>query len=204
MGVANYKIEDRQFSPTGDDLIPAQVNGGHAVMKSLVAADLEIYLVLPRTVFPMKAAATDAPQPEVLAATSTNAVGFAKVSKENGIAETTEHRGSFPVISAVEYGSIKNVTTQRGVTRILAVGDSLCFDNQNIDTLANHYFANSAINWLVDRPQLFLADIGPRPIREYKLALTPAQTKKLQWVLIGAMPGSILFLGGLVWLRRRS
>ncbi|MEP6662622.1 MAG: Gldg family protein [Verrucomicrobiota bacterium] len=204
IGVANYTLEDRQWSPTGGDLIPAQVNGEHPIFKSLVAAQLEIYLILPRTVFPLKATAADAPQAEVLAATSTNAIGRATILKPNGVAEKTNLPATFPLITAVDYGSIKNVTTQRGVTRILAIGDSLCFDNQNIETKANHNFANSAINWLVDRPQLFLADIGAQPIREYKLMLTPAQTRKLQWILLGAMPGSVLFLGGLVWLRRRS
>jgi LPXTG-motif cell wall-anchored protein len=27
--------------------------------------------------------------------------------------------------------------------------------------------------------------------------------QKLEWILLGAMPGGVLMLGGLVWLRRR-
>jgi hypothetical protein len=146
----------------------------------------------------------DAPQVEILAATSTNAVALYKTRGATGELEAPEQQGSFPLIVAVEHGSIKNVSTERGVTRILVLGDSLCFDNQLIDTEANHYFANAAINWLVDRPQMLLAGIGPRPIKEYKLLLTSGQMKKLQWILLAGMPGSILLIGGLVWLRRRS
>jgi hypothetical protein len=145
----------------------------------------------------------DAAQVEVLAATSTNAIGRIKIIGATGAATLREEKGSFPLIVAVEHGSIKNVT-ERGVTRILVIGDSLCFDNGLLDTKANHYFANAAINWLVDRPQMLLAGIGPKYIKEYKIVLTSSQTRKLRWLLLAGMPGSILLFGGLVWLRRRS
>lgn len=207
VGVEGYKIEDKGHSVTGDDVVPARLKGDHPVMKSLVAESLQIYLVMPRTVFSnsvSSARAADAPQVDVLAMTSTNAVGRFRTREANGKIEVREITGAFPLIVAVEHGSIKNVTTARGVTRILVVGDSLCFDNQLLDQAANHYFASSAVNWLIDRPQMLLAGMGPRPIKEYKLMVTRSQMKKLQWILLAGMPGSILFLGGLVWLRRRS
>lgn len=206
VGVANYRIQDKGFSMDGDDLVPAQVNSNHPIMKAIVSEGLQLYLVLPRTIGPnsITSQSADAPQVEILAATSTNAVGLYKAYGPTGAIEAREKTGSFPVIVAVEHGSIKNVNTERGVTRILVLGDSLCFDNQNLDTAANHYFANSAINWLVDRPQMLLTGIGPRPIKEYKLVVTSAQSQTLRWILLGAMPGAVLLLGGLVWLRRRS
>ncbi|MEO5802743.1 MAG: Gldg family protein [Verrucomicrobiota bacterium] len=207
VGVTNFKLEDAKFSLDGNDLIPAQVNGTHPILKSIVAEGMRIYLISPRTVFFKPSTNTqtaDAPHVEKLAATSTNAAGLYKILNANGTPEAREQRGSFPVIVSVEHGSIKNVSTERGVTRILVLGDSQCFNNQNIDTEANHYFANAAINWLVDRPQMLLAGIGPRPIKEYKLMLTTDQSKKLRWILLAGMPGSVLLFGGLVWLRRRS
>jgi len=207
VGVESYKIEDKGYSVTGDDLVPANLKGDHPVMKSLVAESLQVYLVLPRTVFSnsvSSARAADAPQVDVLAMTSTNAVGRFRTREANGKIEVREVRGAFPLMVAVEQGSIKNVTTARGVTRILVVGDSLCFDNQLLDQAANHYFASSAVNWLIDRPQMLLAGMGPRPIKEYKLMVTEANMKKLRWILLAGMPGAILFFGGLVWMRRRS
>ncbi|MEO6034709.1 MAG: Gldg family protein [Verrucomicrobiota bacterium] len=207
VGVENYKITDAGHSTTGDDLSPVNLRGEHPVMKSIAAESLQIYLVLPRMVYSnalTSVQAADAPQVEVLAATSTNAVGKAKFRDTDGKVTTSQIRGILPLVVAVEHGSIKNVTTERGVTRILVVGDSLCFDNQLLDQAANHYFASSAVNWLIDRPQMLLAGIGPRPIKEYRLMVTGSQMKKLQWILLAGMPGAILLFGGLVWLRRRS
>ncbi len=202
VGVGDYVIADKAHSPTGDDLTPS-LNPSHPILKSIVAADISLYLVLPRVVGKISGAAqtADAPQVEILATTSTNAIGTLKFKNSIGEIQARQDQGQFPLIVAVEHGSIKNVST---ATRILVVGDSLCFDNQLIDTLGNRYFANSAINWLMDRPQMLLAGLGPRPIKEYKLVLTPSQMKKLQWILLAGMPGSVLLLGGLVWLRRRS
>jgi hypothetical protein len=127
------------------------------------------------------------------------------MTNSRGVLETYQKPGPFPLIAAVEHGSIKNVSTQRGVTRIVVIGDSLCFDNQLLDSWsANHYFANSVVNWLVDRPEMLLSGIGPRPITEYKLLLTNEQSKKLRWLLLAGMPGAVLLFGGIVWLRRRS
>ncbi len=207
VGVTGLLLEDPKFTLDGSDLVPAQVTGEHPIFKSIASEGLQIYLILPRTVYFKSYKATpvaDAPEVTILAATSTNAVGRFKTIGTNGTPEAREQRGVFPVVVAVEQGSIKNVKTERGVTRILVLGDSDCFNNQNIDTKANHYFANSAINWLVDRPQMLLAGVGPRPIKEYKLVVTGSQSKTLRWILLAGMPGVILLFGGLVWLRRRS
>ncbi len=52
------------------------------------------------------------------------------------------------------------------------------------------------------RPQAML-QIPPKPVKEYKLILSAAQERRLSWILLGAMPGGALLLGGLVWLKRR-
>ena len=60
-----------------------------------------------------------------------------------------------------------------------------------------------AVNWLLERTQL-LAGLGPRPFTQYKIVLTRAQLHQAQWVLLAGLPGCVLLLGGLVWLRRRK
>ena len=59
------------------------------------------------------------------------------------------------------------------------------------------------MNWLLARDEL-LKPLGPRPIREYKLLITPAQMTALYWILLLGMPGAVLVIGGLVWLRRQK
>ena len=46
--------------------------------------------------------------------------------------------------------------------------------------------------------------LGPRPIKEFRLTMTKSQLHTVQWILLAAMPGTVLLLGGLVWLRRRT
>jgi len=85
---------------------------------------------------------------------------------------------------------------------MIVVGDSLFLGNLQIDSAANRDFAAAAVNWLLERTQL-LTGMGPRPVKEYRIVMTRAQLHQAQWVLLGALPGSVLVLGGLVWLRRR-
>ena len=108
-----------------------------------------------------------------------------------------------PLMVAVERDTTKSVVPQRGSMRILAVGDSLFLDNQVIDFVdPNRDFAGYAVNWLLDRSAL-LNDIGPRRVTEYRLVMTRRQVQAVQWILLGALPGGVLLLGGLVWLGRR-
>ena len=68
---------------------------------------------------------------------------------------------------------------------------------------ANRDFLGYAVNWLLDRPAL-LQGIGPRPVAEFRLQMTPAQRRDVRWLLLGALPGVVLLFGGLVWLVRRK
>jgi LPXTG-motif cell wall-anchored protein len=34
--------------------------------------------------------------------------------------------------------------------------------------------------------------------------MTESQMRKARWILLGGMPGAVLLLGALVWLRRRN
>ena len=105
---------------------------------------------------------------------------------------------------AVEKSAPKGVVTdERGATRMLITGDAYFLDNQLIGYGANEDFADSSVNWLLERTT-FLQGIGPRPVSEYQLLLSPHQKNTLKGLLLGAIPGGILLFGGLVWLRRRK
>ena len=105
---------------------------------------------------------------------------------------------------AVEKGAIQGVITERGATRLVVTGDSRFLANGWIDLpVGNRDFADAAINWLLNRAQL-LEGIGPRPVKEYKIVMTISQLQEAQWTLLAGLPGGVLMLGGLVWLRRRK
>jgi hypothetical protein len=110
---------------------------------------------------------------------------------------------SYPLMAAVEQNEVKGLATTHGGCRIVVVGDSLFLDNQLISNAANSDFVSYAANWLLDRPTL-LKGIGPRPVVEFRLVMTRQQQHQIRWLLLGALPSSVLMLGGLVWLRRRK
>jgi hypothetical protein len=83
------------------------------------------------------------------------------------------------------------------------VGDSYFLGNGWIKMESNAEFASYAVNWLLDRSQL-LEGIGPRPMKEFRLSLTQSESRTVHWLLLGALPGSVLLVGVLVWLRRRN
>ena len=70
------------------------------------------------------------------------------------------------------------------------------------DLLGDRDFVYCASGWLLERTQL-LGDLGPRPVQEYRIVMTRQQLQSAQWVLLAGMPGGVLLLGALVWLRRR-
>jgi hypothetical protein len=71
-----------------------------------------------------------------------------------------------------------------------------------VQPAGNREFGGLVVSWLLDRPQSLA--IGPRPIREYRLSLTDRQQRVLRWTLIAAIPGAILLVGLVVWVRRRA
>ncbi len=110
---------------------------------------------------------------------------------------------SFPLAVAVEKRAVPGVVTGRGNSRMIIVGDSYFLANEPMKLLANRDFAYYALNWLMDRPQ-FTEGIGPKPFTEFRVVLTETQMTNLRWMLLGAIPGGILFFGVLVWWRRRK
>src|SRR5207248_686658 len=115
----------------------------------------------------------------------------------------TEQPRSYPLIAAAEQKTVAGVANPRGTSRIVVAGDSVFLGNYYIEGGGNRDFLGYAVNWLLDRPGM-LQGIGPRPVTEFRLMLTRTQQSEIRWLLLGALPGAILLLGGLVWFARRK
>jgi hypothetical protein len=188
-------VKDPDYSDTGSDVVVAAFSE-HPIVNPLMGERTGIDLIRPRPVGQFKsrsAKAADAPLVSEVAASSHKA--FLEV-------DPNKTRKQFPFIVAVEKGAIKDVIAERGTTRIVVVGDSLFLSNQEIGKLGNRHFAQYAIGWLLERPQLIKGP-GPRPLRSFQIVMTKAQLQSAEWALLAGLPGGVLAFGSLVWLRRR-
>jgi hypothetical protein len=195
LGNTSVTEQDQRFSLKGGGgkiflahLVP------HPIVNPLASEKMSMVMVLPRPVeIDRPSKIPGAPEVSLLAQTS-----------ELGMDEK-KHVGVFPLLASVEQGVIQGVgSSHGGGTRMVVAGDSDFLDDQVLDSsVGNYYFALSALNWLLERPQVLLSGLGPQPIREYKLYMTDRQQQTVQWLFLGALPGAVLALGGLVWLRRR-
>jgi hypothetical protein len=185
-------IKDPEHTVLGTDMIVRNFNRQHPVVDKLVGS--EIYLIRPRSVGKLKllSPTADAPTVEELAFTGPSAF----------TGDHPQSQQQFPLMVAVEKGAIKGAVTERGSTRIVVVGESIFLANTPIESADNRWFGWHAVNWLLARTQL-LRGIGPKSVLEYKLTMGRNQLQTAQWILLAGMPGAVLMLGGLVWLRRR-
>jgi len=191
--VGSRVVLDPQNSPgKGYDFVISAFSKTHPVVNPLIEQG-GVHLMPPRPVFRIKTPlqAPDALKVEEIAFTGPAAFAVGSPT----------HKQVFPVMAAVD-ATIKGVTTERGSTRILVVGDSFFLDNQLVVSADNRGFISYAANWLLDRVQLIDA-IGARPVRKYRIIMTQAQMQTTQLLLMAAMPGAVVLLGGLVWFRRR-
>ena len=185
---------DKNYNLGEETFLTAQIMP-HPIMDSLASEKMPLLMVFPRPVYELenRSKTPGAPEVTVLAKTSSQGMNEARQT------------GVFPLLVAVEQGGIQGVNSPGGRgTRLVVAGDSDFLDDQAIDSVGNHVFAQLALNWLLQRPQIMLSGLGPRPIKEYKLYMTHAQTQAVRWLFLAGLPGGVLFLGGLVWLRRRS
>jgi hypothetical protein len=190
--VGRNVIKDRANTISGEDVVVVNF-GKHALVNSLLGSGLD--LILPRSVGQLKgrSQAADAPRVDELAFSGPSASAAGDLVR----------KPPFSLMVAVEKGAIKDVITERGATRMVIAGDSLFLANHQIDSAANRDFAGYAVNWLLERTHL-LAGLGPRSVEEHTMVMTTTQLHQAQWVLLAGLPGAVLFLGSLVWLRRRQ
>ena len=197
VAVGQSTVADPPNTPERESLgaeLIVSAYGSNALVNPLVGYGLDLIAPRPIGRFGERLRAADAPHVEQLIYSGSTSF----------LLDNPTHPQNFPLAVAVEKGAIKGVVTERGTTRIVVLGDSFCFSNQLLDspTYKNQDFAAYLINWLLDRPQL-LEGVGPQAVKEYKLVMTKAQMQSAEWLLLGGLPGGVLVLGGLVWLRRR-
>jgi len=186
-------VQDPKNTISGQDVIVYNFSQ-HPVVNPLTRLALQLILPRPVSRVNWQNPPADAPKVDELAFSGPDSV----LAGERG-----EMPHSYPLMAAVEQNPVKGVANPRGTMRMIAVGDSFFLGNRQIESGANRDFASYAVNWLLDRPTL-LEGIGPRPVTEFRLIMTRTQQYNVRWFLLGALPGSILMLGGLAWLRRRK
>ncbi len=177
----------------------------HPVTLPLARNDSRLFFQRPRLVgtLPPEMMPADAPKAQILV--STGPGGTTKSELRSGTPSfnpAIDRMFEVPLVAAAERGGVAGVAAGRGNGRLVVVGDSMLFGNSAFNSPANVDFAELSLAWLMDRTQLLA--IGPKPIREYQLFLTPRQNRTVKWTLLGLLPGSVLALGFLVWFRRRS
>ena len=202
--VGRNRVNDEGYavSPDKQDMVVSSY-GNHPLVRPLLRSQL--YLLRPRTISREKSPGrgADAPQVEELVFTSEGARVIENFRPDGSPSPSSDDPiGRKPLMVAVERGGVRKVSAERGATRIVVAGDSIFLANDTIDKAANHEFASHAINWLLAREEL-LVGIPPRPLKEYRVILSRAEMFSVEWILLAAMPGSALVLGGLVWMRRR-
>jgi hypothetical protein len=203
VAVGNNVVYDRENSLTGQDLVVANF-GDHALVKPFFESRL--YLVLPRSVgrAPGALSGADAPLVEPLALTGPGGRVITDIRPGPAIyPHPNDHVGVVPLMVAVEKGGLRGVSADRGATRIVVAGESLFLGNETILKVANRDFASHAVNWLLARHEL-LVGLAPTPIKEYKLTMTRGQMAAVRWIFLAGMPGSVLLVGFVVWVRRRN
>jgi hypothetical protein len=178
----------------GEQDVIVESFSSHPLINPLMG--LRLHMILPRTIGKLHSRPTSADAPSVDELAFSGPESFLVPGDKN------THR-AYPLMAAVEKGGVKGVVNERGTSRMVIVGDSIFLANHQIESAANRDFVALAVNWLLDRPQL-VEGIGPRPVAEYRLVMSNTQLQAAQWLLLGGMPGAVLFLGGVVWLRRRS
>ncbi|HEV2436106.1 MAG TPA: GldG family protein [Verrucomicrobiae bacterium] len=186
-------VQDPKNTISGSD-VEVYNFSQHPVVNPLTGLGLELILPRPVSRINWQTPPADAPTVDELAFSGPDS----GLMNEHGL---PPH--AYPLMAAVEQNQVKGLATTHGGCRIVVVGDSLFLSNRVIDGGANRDFAGYAVNWLLDRPTL-LKGIGPRPVVEFRLMMTRQQQQRVHWLLLGALPGSVLALGGLVWLRRRK
>lgn len=195
INVGMNEVMDAQNMASGGALVVTNFNVTHPIMNPLPGSS--IALVRPRSISRMNEDKSNpgAPKVDELAFTSDRA----EIS--DVVSPTPKPAGrQICLMVAVEKSSPKGVFPERPTTRILAVGDSMFLCNSIIDI--NGDFAGFAFNWLLGQRQ-FMQGISPHAVEEWKLMMTQAQMRSVEWIFLAGMPGGILVLGGLVWLRRR-
>jgi hypothetical protein len=190
-------IDRAQSKTAAAEVLLTSNFGNHPIVRPLQQA--RIGLVTPRSVrLRAEATRTDGIQLNELIFSGNE--GAAYTDTAGGL--SGDGAEPIPLAVAVEKGTIAGVAPDRGSTRMVVVGESIFLGNTLMNWEANRDFASLTVNWLVDRSHLL--QLGPRPLKEYRVSLTRAQMQMVNWLLLAVLPGSVMLLGVVVWFRRRN
>ncbi len=196
VGMSIVQDMENTTSSSGTDIGRQQIRQASAVESA--RRQTELQMILPRPV-----GAVDGKNPPAgRAASDGTRVLQRQIPRSPAYPAAPPH--SYPLMAAVEQKNSTGVANPRGTTRILVVGDSIFLGNWYIDGgRATTIFSvmPSTGCWTV--PSCWKAS-GPRPVTEFRLQMTRLQQREVRWVLLGALPGAVLLLGGLIWLARRK
>jgi len=190
--VGDGAVIDPEQSEKGQDIVVSAYTK-HPLVNPLLGSGIQ--MIRPR---PLKALESQKPGAD----TKVEEIAFSSEAATL-LGESAGKPARYGVAAVIEKGAVPGVATARGATRILVLGDSTMFVNTMIEKWSNRDFAGYAANWLLDRTQL-LEGLGPRPVIEYRITMTLDQMRTSRWLLLVAVPGSVMAFGGLVWLRRRK
>jgi ABC-type uncharacterized transport system involved in gliding motility auxiliary subunit len=193
----NYVRDSDEAKAQQAELVVASRFGAHPIVKPLLNSSLE--LVIPRSVG-QRSALAGADSPKVSELVSTSKAGSI-YSSSKSLAGSEKH-GSIPLAAAVEKGSIQGVSADRGVGRMVVVGDSYFLANKLLDYLSNYDFGLLAVDWLLNR-DVMLSEIPPHAVKDYKFNVTEHQMQTFRWIFLLVVPGLVLITGLGVWARRR-
>lgn len=177
--------------------------GLHPVMRALAQRQMSVRMGAPCSVTDLKSSPARGENVRRTVLASTGPQGLAYLRPAPGMSPNLRRivlRGYIPVAMAVERDpppGVENATT----VRLVVMGDSAWLNNALYDREANAELAWHLINWMLDQSHLLA--IGPRPITDHQFSLTENDRRDLMGWLLGVVPGGILGLGFLVWLRRR-
>lgn len=175
---------------------------GHEVMKPLLRSQL--YMARPQAVFHASLTeSTNAPTIQPLFWTTKK--GRIVSRFEDGAPEfgADDWTGEAPLAVAGEWVVQDPATGQASKSRLVVVGDSAFLAEPTINSVGNRLFAESAVNWLLDRSKL-IGNIETQEISSYRILLTESQRARLRWALLLGLPAVPALLGGIVWIRRRN
>ena len=171
--------------------------GNHVIVKPLARSRL--LLIAPRSIGTRAKNPQSADAPKVIELATTSTGGVA--TRTDGRVE--REAATIPVMVAVEKGAIQGIAADRGAARIVVAGDSYFLVNQIIDVEANRDLARNAVNWLLSRDAL-VQGIGTKSIKEYRIVMTASELATIRWLFLAGFPGGVLFVGFVVWFRRRA
>src|SRR5947209_14944245 len=180
--VGRNVVRDKPNSPSrsGDD-IAISAFGNHPIMAPLFKSRLHV--VDPRSIRKLRAGPGNADAPSITELMFTGPDGTVVTDiRGNEIYEQpTDLHTNVCLAVAVEKGKIKNVSADRGTTRIVVIGESVFWGNQMMDSAANRDFAFLTVNWLLDRSELL--SILAQRMRKYILIMTVSQFSAVRWLL---------------------